>query len=88
MIVKTNKLINQDSREDYNNEAAEGATALPQGDGKFDGADEKFEEARAEENAFDAGRAEESTARSHLQRAGNMAGCATVTANNPKEEEE
>ena len=88
MVGKTKKMINQESREDYGNKGAEGATALPQGDGKFDGADEKFEEARAEENAFDAGRAEESTARSHLQRAGNMAGCATVTANDPKEEEE
>ena len=42
MIVKTNKLINQDSREDYNNEAAEGATVLLQDDKEFDRTDDEF----------------------------------------------
>ena len=66
MVGKTKKMINQESREDYGNKGAEGATALPQGDGKFDGADEKFEEACARENAFNAARAEESAARACL----------------------
>ena len=32
---------------------AEGATAISQGDDEFDGADDEFEEARAEENTID-----------------------------------
>ena len=81
MSGKTNKLVNQESSENYDDEAVEGATAISQGDGKFDGADDGFEEARAEENVFDAARAEESAARSRSQRAGNLAGHATRTAN-------
>ena len=61
---------------------------MAQGDDKFDGADEKFEEAHSEDNAFDAAHAEESATRAHLQRARNMAGYVTGTANNPEEEEE
>ena len=34
------------------------------------------------------GRAEESAVRSHLQRVGNLAGCATGTANDTNEDEE
>ena len=63
MIRKKNKLINQESREDYGDEAAEGATALLQGDKEFHGADEEFEEARVEENVFNVERAEESMTR-------------------------
>ena len=46
MSGKTNKLINQESREDYGDKAAEGDISLLQGDKEFDGADDKFEEAR------------------------------------------
>ena len=56
MSGKANRLMNQESREDYGNEAAEGATAISQGDNEFDGADDEFQEARAEENAFGAAR--------------------------------
>ena len=56
MRSKTNNLMNQDTREDYDDKAAEGATAISQGDNEFDGADDEFEESRAEENAFDAAR--------------------------------
>ena len=83
MVGKTKKMINQESREDYGNKGAEGATALPQGDEELDGADDELEEARTEDNAFDAARAEESAARARLQRAGNMDGYATGTANEP-----
>ena len=88
MIGKGNKLITQEIRKDYGEEAAEGIKALSQGDDEFGGAENEFEEARAEDNVFDAVRAEESAARACSQRAGNMAGYATGTANNPKEEEE
>ena len=66
----------------------EGATALSQGDEGFNREDDEFEEARVEENAFDAACAEESAARAQLQRARNMAGYATVKANIPKEDKE
>ena len=49
--------MNQESREDYGDEAAEGATAISQGDDEFDRADDEFEESHAKENAFDAARA-------------------------------
>ena len=62
MIGKTNILVNQESRERYGEESAEGATSISQGSNEFDGADDKFEEARAEYNAFDSARAEESAA--------------------------
>ena len=38
MSGKTNKLVSQESREEYGKEAAEGATALSQGEEEFDGA--------------------------------------------------
>ena len=44
--------------------------------------------ARAEENLFDASRAEESAARACLKRAGNLAGNATGTSNKRKQDEE
>ena len=71
---ETNKLMNQEIREDCGDKAAEEDTAILQGDDEFNGADNEFEEARAEENVFDAIRAEESAARACSQRAGNLAG--------------
>ena len=65
MSGKTNKLVNQEGREIYGDEAVEGATAISQGNDKFVRADDKFEAAFIEENAFDAARAEESVARAH-----------------------
>ena len=81
-----NKLINQESKEDYSDKAVEVATSLFQGEKHFDGAEDEFEQARAEESVFNVVHAEESVARARLQRAGNMAGCATGTANEPEEE--
>ena len=46
--MKTNKLVSQESREEYGKEAAEGATALSQGEEEFDGAGNEFEEACAD----------------------------------------
>ena len=59
----TNKLISQDSKKDYGEEAAEETKALSLGDDEFDGADDEFEQACAEDNAFDRARSEERTAR-------------------------
>ena len=61
---------------------------LLQGDKEFYGADNKFEEARAEENAFNAARVKESVEKSRSQRSGNMDRYVTVTANYFEEEEE
>ena len=88
MSGKTNKLISQEGKKDYGEEAAEDTIEISQGDDESDGADDNFKEARAEENAFDRARAEESAARARLQRARNMAGYATGTSNDPEEEEE
>ena len=63
MSGKTNKLVNQEGRESYYYEAAEGATVISQGDDEVFGADDDFEASRAEENMFDAARAEEIVAR-------------------------
>ena len=62
MSGKTNKLVNQEGRESYYDEAAEGATVISQGDDKVIGADDDFEASGAEEIVFDAARAEESVA--------------------------
>ena len=43
-----NKLMNQESREEYDDKSVEGATAILQGDDEFDGTDDKLEEACAE----------------------------------------
>ena len=51
--------MNQESRESYGDEAAEGDTSTSQGDGTFDGADDEVDAAHAEENAFNAAPAEE-----------------------------
>ena len=88
MSGKTNKLIIQEGKKDYGEEAAEETKKISQGDDEFDGGDDEFEEACAEEIAFDRARAEESTARECSQKARSMAGYANRTANNPKEEEE
>ena len=61
---------------------------MAQGDDEFDGSNNKFKEAHADENVFDAARAEESLARARSQRAIKMAAYATGLTNNPKEEEE
>ena len=53
---------------------------LSQGNGKFEGANDEFEEACAEENAFDAARAEESALMAHSQREREITGYATGTA--------
>ena len=88
MIWNKNRLVTQERRESYGDEAAEGATAILQGDNEFDGVYNEFEAARAEENAFDAARSEESTARARSQRAGKMYGHTTGTANKREEDEE
>ena len=48
MSWKTNKLISQNSRIYYGEEAAEETKVLSQGNDEFDGADNKFEEAHVE----------------------------------------
>ena len=88
MIGKTNKLVIQEGKRDYGKEEAEETKGISQGDDEFDGADKKFEEARAEEIAFDRARAEESVTRARSQRARNMDGYTTGTANDTEEEEE
>ena len=87
MSGKTNKLVNQYIREIYGDEAAEGATAILQGDDEFVGADDAFETARAEENVFDTVRAEESGVRACSQRAGKLDGHTKGTKNKRKEDE-
>ena len=51
-------MISQESRAHYDEEAAEGATSLSQANKEFERVDEEFEEACAEEKAFNAARAE------------------------------
>ena len=63
MSGKRNKLISQEIRKDDGKEAAEGTKALSQGNDEFNETEDKFEEARAEENAFNTAREEESAAR-------------------------
>ena len=87
MSGKTKKLMNQEIREDYGDEATEGTASIFQGDDEFNGADGEFEEECAEENEFDAARAEERAARERSQRAGNLDGYAMGTADDPKEDE-
>ena len=88
MGAKTNKLIIQEGKKDYGEEAVEENKETSQGDNKFDGGEEEFEEARAEEIAFDRGRAEESAERARLQKARGMDGYNARTSNDPEEEEE
>ena len=86
--MKKNKLISQEVKKDYGEEAAEETKALSQGNEEFDGAEDKFEEARTEENTFYRAHTEESAARVYSQRASNMSGYVTVTSKNTEEEEE
>ena len=88
MNRKTNKLISQEGKKDYGEKAVEETKIISQGDDEFDSADNEFEEALAEENAFLRACAEKSAARAPLQRERNMTRYATVTANDPEEEEE
>ena len=60
---KTDNPISQEGKRDYGEEEAEEIKEISQGDDEFNGADDEFEEARAEEIAFDRVRAEESAAR-------------------------
>ena len=68
---KMNILLKQEGRESYGDEAVEGATAILQGDDEFVGADDEFEAACAGESAT----------RARSQRAVNLSGHATGTAN-------
>ena len=77
MSGETNRLVNQEGRDSYDDEAAEGATEISQGDDKFVRADGEFVASRTEESAV----------RARSQRAGNIAGQANDTANERKEEE-
>ena len=61
---------------------------LSQGSEEFDGVDDEFEEACAEEKVFGAARAEEIVSRASLKRAGNMENYVTGTANKPNKEGE
>ena len=88
MSGKTNKLISQEVKEDYNEEATEDTKEKSQGDNKFDGGDEEFEEARAEDIEFDRACTEESVARAHSQKSRIMDLYKTRTAKDPEEEEE
>ena len=88
MRRKTNKLISREGKTVYVKEAVEENKEISQGNDEFDGADKEFEEACAEDFAFDRARTEESAARSRLQRARNMDRYATGTANDPEEEDE
>ena len=85
MSGKTKKLMNQEIREDYGDEATEGTTSILQGNDEFNGADGEFEEECAEENAFNAERAEERAARERSQRVGNLGRYAMGTENDPEE---
>ena len=75
MSGKTNRQVNQGGRESYGDEALEGATSILQGNDEFVVEDYKFK----------ASFAEESTARSRSQRAGNLARHTSGTANERKE---
>ena len=88
MSAKTNKLTIQEGKKDYGKEATEETKETLQGDDEFDGGDEEFEAARAEEIAFDRARAEERVARASSERAENLAGYAMGPPNKPEEEEE
>ena len=88
MSAKTKKLVIQEGKKDYGEEAVEYAKETLQGDNESDGGDEELEEARAEDITFDKERAEESAARAHSQKARSMDRYKTGTSNDPEEEEE
>ena len=66
MSAKTNKLTIQEGKKDYGEEAAEETKETLQGDDKFNGGDEEFEAACAEDIAFDSTCEEESAARARF----------------------
>ena len=66
MSGKTNKLISQEGKKDYGKEAAEETKETSHGDDRFDRGHNEFEEARAEEIAFNGAYAEESAARARF----------------------
>ena len=66
MSEKTNKLIIQEGKKDYGEEAAEETNKMLQADEEFNRGDEEFEAARAEEIAFNMARTEESTSRARF----------------------
>ena len=88
MNEKTNKLISQKGKKEYVEETAEDTKEISQGNNEFDGGDDEFEEARAEEIAFNRAHAEESATRACSHKAGSMVGYKTGTENDPMEEEE
>ena len=88
MSAKTNKLAIQEGKNDFVEEAAKETKETSQGDDEFDRGDKEFEEACAEEIAFERARAEESAVRTRSQNARIMARYKTGTENNPEEEEE
>ena len=66
MIAKMNKLIIQEGKKDYGEEAVEDTKETSQGDNEFNGGDKEFKEACAEEIAFDRAHAEERAARARF----------------------
>ena len=88
MSGKTNKLIGQEVKKDYVEEAAEKTKEISKGGEEFDGGYNGFEEARTEETVFDRAHAEESAARARSQKARIVAGYKTGTENDPEEQEE
>ena len=63
MSGETNKIISQEDKKDYGEEAAEDTKEISQGNDEFYGGDNKFEKACAEDITFDRAGAEESVAR-------------------------
>ena len=76
-----NKLISQEGKREYGEEAAEETKETSHGN-------DEFEEARTEEIVFDRARAYESAERARSQKARSMNVYKTGTENDPEEEEE
>ena len=79
MSAKPNKLIIQEGRKEYREEAAEETKETSQGNDKFNGGDEEFKEAHVEQIAFDRAHAEERATQARMQKARSMAGYKTGT---------
>ena len=82
MSERTNKLISQEVKKDYGEEAAEDTKEISQGDDEFDGGDDEFGETCVEDITFDRACTEESATRARSQKASSMDGYAMVTAHN------
>ena len=65
-------MVNQESKDKYGDKAVKGATEILYGNNEFNGADENFEEARTEENAFDSALVEERVVRARSQSVVNL----------------